>query len=140
MCAVTPKTLFDGHAFYITAIEDGAAACEAPYRALLADERFNVLLQRDIYSDSYWLEVMPKAACKANAVQRLAALCGCGRIVCFGDGDNDRSMFRIADKGYAVANAVESLKAEATAVIGSNREDGVAKKLLELWRAEKTDK
>ncbi|MGN0479736.1 MAG: HAD hydrolase family protein [Hominenteromicrobium sp.] len=140
LCAVTPETLYDGRAFYFTMIEDDAARCEAPYREVLASERFNVLLQKDVYSDTYWFEVMPKAASKANAVRRLASLYGCGRIVCFGDGDNDRSMFRIADESYAVANAAESLKAEATAVIGSNREDGVAKKLLELWQAEKTDR
>lgn len=135
--AVTPEHLYDGDIFYCTAIEDNAAVCEVPYRALLADGRFNVHLQRDVYSDSYYFEVMPKAASKANAVQRLAALCGCDRIVCFGDGDNDRSMFRIANESYAVANAAESLQAEATAVIGSNGEDGVAKKLLALWEEEK---
>lgn len=137
LCAVTPETLYGGHVFYVTAIEDDARRCEAPYREVLQDGRFNALLQKDVYSDTYYFEVMPKAASKANAVQRLASLYGCGRIVCFGDGDNDRSMFRIADESYAVANAAESLKAEATAVIGSNREDGVAKKLLELWQKDR---
>ena len=45
-------------------------------------------------------------------------------------------MFETADESYAVKNADESLKAAATAVIDSNKEDGVAKKLLELWEAE----
>ena len=36
-------------------------------------------------------------------------------------------MFRIADEAYAVANALEEVKQVATAVIGSNEEDAVAK-------------
>ena len=51
--------------------------------------------------------------------------------VCFGDGENDLSLFAAADEGYAVANAVDNLKRAATAVIGSNDEDGVARWLLE---------
>ena len=49
----------------------------------------------------------------------------------FGDGKNDVDMFELADEAYAVANAVPELKAKATAVIGGNNEDGVAKWLLE---------
>ena len=45
----------------------------------------------------------------------------------FGDGRNDIDMFEVADEGYAVENAVDELKAMATAVIGSNDEDGVAR-------------
>lgn len=134
--AVAQEELYTGNIFYFTVIEDDYMACEAPYRALCADGRLCVHLQRDVYTDAYYLEVMPKTASKANAAGRLKALSGSTRIVCFGDGDNDRSMFRIADEGYAVANAVESLKAAATAVIGSNSEDGVAKKLIGLWKAE----
>ena len=44
-------------------------------------------------------------------------------------------MFRFADESYAVSNAVEELKEAATAVIGSNDEDGVAKWLLEHVQA-----
>ena len=89
-----------------------------------------------MYSDAYYFEIMPKGASKAQAAKRLMALSGCTRLVCFGDGENDRSMFRIADAGYAVENAAEALKAEAAAVIPSNQSDGVAHKLLELWAAE----
>lgn len=134
--AVEPKALYGGRAFYFTVIADSRAACEAPYAALCADGRFIVHLQRDVYSDAYYFEIMPKGASKAQAAKRLMALSGCTRLVCFGDGENDRSMFRIADAGYAVENAAEALKAEAAAVILSNQSDGVAHKLLELWAAE----
>ncbi|MDE7203945.1 MAG: HAD family hydrolase [Lachnospiraceae bacterium] len=36
-------------------------------------------------------------------------------------------MFKIADEGYAMANAIDALKEVATAVIDSNENDGVAK-------------
>ena len=41
-------------------------------------------------------------------------------------------MFRVADEAYAVENATEELKAAATAVIGNNNGDAVAKTLLRL--------
>ena len=58
----------------------------------------------------------------------------CDRLVVFGDGRNDLDLFRVADEAYAVANADEEVKAAATAVIGSNREDGVARWLLDNVR------
>lgn len=130
------EALYGENTFYVTAIEDSRQVFEAAYEKLSADTRFTVLLQRDLYSDCYYFEIMPRSAMKANAAERLAALYGCTGIVCFGDGDNDRSMFRIASACYAVGNASATLKAEATAVIGSNKEDGVARKLLELWTQE----
>ena len=40
---------------------------------------------------------------------------------------NDIPMFQVSDESYAVANAVEELKAIATGVIESNNKDGVAR-------------
>lgn len=129
----TSETLYNGRVFYCTAIEDSEALCTRAYEAVSADGRFTVHLQRDIYLDAYYFEVMPKGATKANAAKRLMELLGCTRLVCFGDGVNDRSMFELADAGYAVENAAPVLKEIAAAVIGSNAEDGVAKALLQLW-------
>lgn len=84
----------------------------------------------DAYTDSYWLELLPKKATKASAVLELKSLLGCDRVVCFGDGLNDISMFEIADECYAVDNAVPELKKMATGIIESNDDDGVAKWLL----------
>lgn len=62
-----------------------------------------------------------------NAIQQLKAMFNCEKVVVFGDGKNDIDMFEIADEGYAVSNAHETLKEKATGIIGSNDEDGVAK-------------
>ena len=49
------------------------------------------------------------------------------RFVVFGDQINDVGMFRMADEAYAVAGAVPDLAQHATAVIGSNDDDAVAR-------------
>lgn len=134
---VSPEMLYQGQIYYFTAIVDHREDCEAAYAQLAAKDHFTVLLEKDVYSNAFYFEIMPKTATKADAVQRLASLYGCTRIVCFGDGVNDCSMFRIADAGYAVENASEVLKAEATEIIASNKEDGVAHKLSALWEIEK---
>lgn len=70
---------------------------------------------------------MPKAASKASAALWLKSSLGCGRLVVFGDEENDVDLFEAADEAYAVANAADVLKAVATGVIGANDEDGVAR-------------
>ncbi|MBR3972237.1 MAG: HAD hydrolase family protein, partial [Ruminococcus sp.] len=91
----------------------------------------NCLFQPDNYTDNWFLEVMPKAATKANGVLCLKEMVGADRLVVFGDGYNDMELFRVADESYAVANAVDELKNMATAVIGSCDEDAVARWLIE---------
>ena len=54
--------------------------------------------------------------------------------IAFGDGTNDIDLFELADESYAMENAVEELKQIATAVIGSNNEDGVAKWLMQHYK------
>lgn len=122
------EELTAGDVFYLRCV-DAPEKLRAAQAAL--QPRFRTLLFPDMYSDTHWLEIMPQQATKADAILRLKNLLGCDRIVCFGDGSNDESMFRIADECYAMANADGPLKAIATAVIGSNNEDGVARWLLD---------
>ena len=134
---VSDEELYDHNVFYFTIIRDNKDELQDAVKKIREDERFQVYFDRDLYSGSWWLEVVPKRTTKANAVMRLAEILACEKIVCFGDGKNDLPMFSAADESYAVENADESLKAAATAVIGANTADGVAKKLLELWKNEK---
>lgn len=120
----TAKELFAGKVFYFTFIGGGDALTSI--YALLKD-RFVCYMQKDIYSGEIWLEIMPQNATKANAALKLKEMLGCKKLVVFGDGINDASMFEIADESYAVANAHPKLKELATAVIDSNRENAVAK-------------
>lgn len=115
--------LYAGDIFYILCIDhsDKLAPLYCKYRP-----DYNCVYHTDIYSGARWLEIMPKAATKANALTELKRNFGC-RLVVFGDGKNDIDMFRVADERYAVENAVNELKEIATAVIGSNCADSVAK-------------
>lgn len=122
-----PEELKKGDIFYITCIDEPEKlkSFYERYRSV-----YHCVYQRDIYSREQWLEIMPRAATKANAVLRLKSMLGCDRIIAFGDGKNDIDMFEIADECYAVQNAHEALKEKATGIIGSNDEDGVAKWLV----------
>lgn len=115
--------LTDGEVFYITCIDEKEKLEELyeKYR-----EKYHCVFQVEIYTQEYWLEIMPKSASKSNAVLQLKKYLKCDRLVAFGDGKNDIDMFRIADEAYAVENAVSELKEIATGIIGSNDEDGVA--------------
>ena len=113
-----------GDVFHYSCV--GRAEILLPVYEKLKD-RFPSVYYKEIYSGDRWLEVHPVGASKANAALELKKLMGCDRLVCFGDGKNDISMFQIADECYAVANAEPELKSIATAVIGGNNDDGVVK-------------
>jgi hydroxymethylpyrimidine pyrophosphatase-like HAD family hydrolase len=80
-----------------------------------------------------WIDIHHSNASKGNAVTVLREQLGITRTLCFGDGDNDLSMFAIADESYAPENAAAEIQAAATAVIGHNDSDGVAKFLRERF-------
>lgn len=95
------------------------------YQAL--QSAYSCNFYKDIYSCEQCLEIHPKKATKANAVLQLKKHLGCDKVVCFGDAENDISMFKISDECYTVENAVEELKSIATGIIAGNNDDGVAK-------------
>ena len=89
---------------------------------------------RDVYTPSRWyLEVYSARASKGGALGELRRSGHFTRVVGFGDGENDLSLFAACDEGYAVANACPALKERATGVIGSHEADGVAVYLKERW-------
>ena len=61
---------------------------------------------------------LTKKGNKAHAILQLKEYLNCDKVVVFGDGLNDLSMFEIADESYAVENACRELKEKATGVIG----------------------
>ena len=124
-----PETLYQGDVFYYTCIGEQDELLPV-YDVFSRDARFRCTLQQELYRPEYWCEIMPARASKAHAIQKLKAIWGCSRVVSFGDAVNDLPMFALSDECYAVANAVEELKAAATGVIGSNEDDGVARWLL----------
>ncbi len=83
--------------------------------------------------DLYWLDVHHSAASKGSAVTLLKEELGFSRVICFGDSDNDLSMFEIADESYAPSNAKAPVKAAATAIVGHHDEDGISQFLRERF-------
>lgn len=127
------RNLKKGNIFYISCIDETEKL--APMHEAYKRD-YHCVFQKDIYTGDQWLEILPKAASKANAVRQLREMIGCDKVVAFGDGKNDIDLFEAADEGYAVSNAHEDLKKVATGVILSNNEDGVAKwleKEMDSW-------
>ena len=80
-----------------------------------------------------WLDVHHSDASKGGAIKMMKELLGIERVICFGDSDNDLSMFREADECYAPANANDMIKSAATAVIGHHDDEGIARFLRERF-------
>ena len=74
----------------------------------------------------HWVDIHHSAASKGGAVTQLKQDLGVSRVICFGDSDNDLSMFSVAEESYAPSNARDEVRAAATAVIGHHDEDGIS--------------
>ena len=80
-----------------------------------------------------WVDIHHCAASKGAAVATIKNRLGATNVICFGDSDNDLSMFELADESYAPENAKVNIKQLANAVIRNNYEDGVAHFLRERF-------
>lgn len=85
-----------------------------------------------------WVDVHHISGSKGSAVELLKRDFGYERVICFGDSDNDLSMFELADEAYAPVNARQHIKAAATAVIGHHNEDGIARFLRKRFQLEES--
>ena len=119
--------LFAGDNFLFTIINPGAKAAGALKKEFETNSALTCNIQRDTYNaEELWFEIFRADATKGHSVERLKALTGADEAVCFGDNLNDIPMFEDCDRGYAVANAADELKAAAAGIIGGNNQDGVA--------------
>lgn len=80
-----------------------------------------------------WIDIHHSEASKGGAIEQLKRDLGATRVICFGDSDNDLSMFAMADESYAPINAKPEVKAAATAIIGHHDENGIAEFLRERF-------
>lgn len=80
-----------------------------------------------------WMDIHHSDANKGAAVEHLGKQMGATNIICFGDNDNDLSMFKLAHEAYAPENAIDPIKTAASDVIGHHDEDGVAHFLRERF-------
>jgi hypothetical protein len=80
-----------------------------------------------------WMDIHHNQANKGSAVEALRDQLEAKHVICFGDSDNDLSMFAIANESFAPSNAKAEIKSAATDVIGHHKEDGVAHFLRERF-------
>ncbi len=80
-----------------------------------------------------WIDIHHADGNKGSAVEVLRRQLGVSRVVCFGDSENDLTMFATADECYAPSNAKPEVLEAATAVIGHHDEDGIARFLRERF-------
>lgn len=86
------------------------------------------------HPQTHWIDVHHSSACKGSAITQLKNEIGASNIIVFGDGDNDLTMFSMADEAYATANAPSYVQEQANATVGHHDEDGVAKFLMERFQ------
>lgn len=113
----------------------GEPAAIARVRELIRDEEHLVAYGGEAIEGQglHWLDIHHSAASKGGAVSRLKEDLGVSRVICFGDSENDLSMFEVADESYAPSNARDDVLAAATAVIGHHDEDGISHFLRERF-------
>jgi Cof subfamily protein (haloacid dehalogenase superfamily) len=80
-----------------------------------------------------WIDIHHVDASKGNAVEVFRRELGASRVLCFGDSNNDLSMFASADESYAPSSAKPEVLEAATAIIGHHDEDGIARFLRERF-------
>ena len=121
------------HITNISMIGDAKVIYEM-YQQLNATEGLIAYSGPAIEGEEYrWMDVHHKLANKGSAVEILKSQLGATNIICFGDSDNDISMFQFADEAYAPSNAKQMIKEAATSVIGHHDEDGIARFLRERF-------
>lgn len=124
------KDLYDGDIFYISCISTKEILDPFYYQL---KNHYQCLYSKDIYSQDWWLEILPQKVSKAHAIIQLKKYLKADKVIVFGDGKNDISMFKVADESYAVENACEELKEIATAIIGHHDQDAVARWIEENY-------
>ena len=74
------------------------------------------------------IDIMPRGSTKGNAVVALAEYLNVplSSVYCFGDNDNDISMFTCGAVGIAMGNASDEAKARAAIITRNCKDDGVA--------------
>lgn len=97
-----------------------------------------------VFDDDYWhglvhdtwLEITPHRISKGNALKYVMEKYNFSldQVVCFGDSDNDASMFKVCKYGIAMGNALDRIKAISFDVCEDNDHDGIANYLEKLTK------
>ena len=97
--------------------------------AILAENEANELKLCDLICTRSWptgVEILHSDSTKGMSALRLKELIGSGILVTAGDFENDIPMLKAADIGYAVSNAIDSVKAVADKITVSASDGAIA--------------
>lgn len=97
---------------------------------ILKEEQLNLFS-----SAPHAIEITPLIATKGNGIKFLCEKYNLdiNEIYCFGDSENDISMFEVCGKPIAMGNAIEELKKISIEICLSNELDGVYNYLKDNW-------
>jgi hydroxymethylpyrimidine pyrophosphatase-like HAD family hydrolase len=130
----------------LTAIPDGVAAITgfvpdpegeplAEHLSMLLGDAASVYGATNFYVPGWTeVQVQDRLAEKGAAIEPLLAAAGLegSRVIACGDHLNDVGLLEVADLAIAPANAHPRILELADEIVGSNRDDGVVRRLLEL--------
>jgi hypothetical protein len=93
-----------------------------------------------IRSQSYYLDVTPPGCDKGTFVQAMARRLGISTdaVATIGDMQNDLAMFRTSGISFAMGNAGDDIKRQATHVTASNEDEGFAKAVEMILSGDKS--
>jgi Cof subfamily protein (haloacid dehalogenase superfamily) len=101
----------------------GLQRCEAAMQEALGAQA------TAIRSQSYYLDITPPGVNKGTFVQTIARSLGMSTdaVATIGDMQNDLAMFRVSGMSFAMGNATDDVKSQATHVTAANEDEGFAK-------------
>jgi hypothetical protein len=104
--------------------------CEAAMRDALGTQA------NAVRSQSYYLDITPPNVNKGTFVQTIARRVGVStdQVATIGDMQNDLAMFQVSGTSFAMGNATDDVKRQATHVTASNEEEGFAKAIETILR------
>jgi len=93
-----------------------------------------------VRSQSYYLDITPPGSDKGTFVRTMAHRLGVSTdaVATVGDMQNDLPMFRASGLSFAMGNATDDVKRQATRVTASNEEDGFAKAMDVILQSNKS--
>ena len=93
-----------------------------------------------VRSQSYYLDITPPGSDKGTFVRTMAHRLGVSTdgVATVGDMQNDLPMFRASGLSFAMGNAADDVKRQATRVTASNEEDGFAKAMDVILQSNKS--
>lgn len=88
-----------------------------------------------LITSTSWLEILPLGNSKGKAVKLLCEKCryDINEVIAFGDGENDVTMLQVVKYGYAMGNALDSVKQAVEHVAPTNNEQGVLQVLKSIF-------